>query len=168
MHLSDNVHNYNSHVNFLIYSIFCTFRCHGSQCVLLEFQILYALSTACNYSDFVPLITGFGVNGDALDRAIAWPDQSDIRVHCDTAEVNSVVTWYKSDGAPIGTANQNLRQTSYLNGTTLLQIASNRLVSYCDAGVFYCIVRNSRGLTQNRTFTLLFTGVFIILQLHTV
>ena len=113
-----------------------------------------------NYLDFVPIITGFGLNGDGFDRAIVWPNNSDVRVHCDTHDANVVVTWYKSDGAPVGTMDQNLRQVSYDDNTNVLQIASNRLVSYCDAGVFSCVVQNRRGQTQRRTFTLLFTGVF--------
>lgn len=111
-------------------------------------------------TDFVPLITGFGLNGDGFDKATAWPDQSDIRIHCDAADVTALVIWHKSDGSPVGTTDQNLRQTFYPNGTTVLQIASNRRVSYCDAGAFSCIVTNNRRQTQQRTFTLLYNGVF--------
>ena len=109
--------------------------------------------------DFVPLIIEFGLNGDGYDRATVWPDQSDIRIHCRSSISNNLnTTWYKSDGAPVGTVDRNLRQVSYADGTAILQIASNRQVTYCDAGVYFCVVSDDQGRTQRRDFTLQFTG----------
>ncbi len=109
--------------------------------------------------DFVSLITGFGLNGDDFDRATVWPGQSNIRIHCHAAKVSSRAIWYDNDGSPVGLTSRNLQQTFFPNGTTVLQIASDRLVSYCDAGVFTCVVSNEQGQTQRRNFTLLFNGI---------
>ena len=87
-----------------------------------------------------------------------WPDQTDIRIHCRSG-VSSNVMWVMSDGSPVGTADRNLRQVSNADGTVILQIASSRQVTYCDAGVYTCVVNDGQGRSEERDFTLRFTGI---------
>ena len=63
--------------------------------------------------------------------------------------------WYFSDGTPVGTTDRNVRQASYPNGTTILQIANGRALDYCDAGVYTCQAVSSTGEAQERDFKLL-------------
>lgn len=104
------------------------------------------------------MISRFGLYGDGLDRATVWPAQSDIRIHCDVRNNNLSVGWYYGNGTGIGLSDRNFRQVQYQNGTTVLQIASNRMLTYCDAGVYTCVVNNSQGESQRRNFSLLVTG----------
>jgi len=108
--------------------------------------------------DFVPVIYAFGINGDGFNRATVWPGDTDIRVHCCVSDTSVEVNWYDSEGTAVGTTDRNLRQVSYNNGTTVLQIASNREVSYCDAGIYTCVASTTRSNTHKRDFTLLFSG----------
>ena len=88
-----------------------------------------------------------------------WPDQTDIRIHCRSGVFSNNVTWINSDGSPVGTADRNLRQVSNADGTVILQIASSRQVTYCDAGVYTCVVTDDQGRSEERDFTLRFTGI---------
>ena len=107
------------------------------------------------YLDFIPFIIYFGINGDGFDRATKQLDsEGDISIHCDTGISNVTTNWYFSNGTLIGTTNRNIRQASYPNGTTVLQIANDRAVDYCDAGVYTCQAVSSTGEVQERSFNL--------------
>ena len=107
------------------------------------------------YLDFIPLIIYFGINGDGFDRATRQLDsEEDISIHCDTGISNVTTNWYFSNGTLVGTTDRNIRQASYPNGTTVLQIANDRAVDYCDAGVYTCQAVSSTGEVQERSFNL--------------
>ena len=106
--------------------------------------------------DFIPLIIYFGINGDGLDRATKQLDsEEDISIHCDTGISNVTTNWFFSNGTLVGTTDRNVRQASYPNGTTVLQIANNRPLDYCDAGVYTCRAVSSTDEVQERSFKLL-------------
>ena len=105
--------------------------------------------------DFIPFIIYFGINGNGFDRATRQLDsEGGISIHCDTGISNVTTNWYFSNGTLVGTTNRNIRQASYPNGTTVLQIANGRAVDYCDAGVYTCLAVSSTGEVQERSFNL--------------
>ena len=106
--------------------------------------------------DFTPFIIYFGINGNGLDRATKQLDsEEDISIHCDAGLSNVTTNWYFSNGTQVGTTDRNIRQASYPNGTTVLQIANGRALDYCDAGVYTCLAVSSTGEVQERDFKLL-------------
>ena len=54
----------------------------------------------------------------------------------------------------MGNSNRNIREGHYANGTAVLQIASNRQLSYCDAGIYTCMVNTTSGQVHRKNFTL--------------
>ena len=68
------------------------------------------------------------------------------------------ISWFLPDGTEVSTTDRNTRQGVYSNGTNVLQIASSRLLSYCDAGVYTCVATTSMDRVQKRNFTLQITG----------
>ena len=107
------------------------------------------------YLDFIPFIIYFGINGNGFDRATKQLEsEGDISIHCDTGISNVTTNWFFSNGTLVGTTDRNIRQASYPNGTTVLQIANDRAVDYCDAGVYTCQAVSSMGGVQERSFNL--------------
>ena len=80
------------------------------------------------YIDFTPFIVYFGIDGDGLDRRLN--SNEDISIHCSSGVSGVTTNWFFSNGTQVGTANQNIRQASYSNGTTVLQIANGRPLDY--------------------------------------
>ena len=107
------------------------------------------------FVDFTPFIVHFGINGDGFDRATKQLNsEEDISIHCDTGISGVSINWFFSNGTLIGTTDRNVRQASFPNGTTLLQIANGRALDYCDAGVYTCRAVSSTGEIQERNFRL--------------
>ena len=98
-------------------------------------------------------ISGFGILGDGFNRAMKSTFQRDLRVHCNTNDKNAEVDWLFTNGSKVGTTNRNFREGHHANGTTVLQIASNRRLSNCDAGVFTCVANCTNGI-EKKNFTL--------------
>ena len=119
---------------------------------------------------FELVIVRFGINGNGLDKETRFTYQRDVHVHCTPSHPdNATVDWYFSNGTKVGTSDRNIREGHYANGTAVLQIASNRRLSYCDAGVYTCLA-NVSGKTEERNFTLVINGktetVLIVWQLN--
>ena len=105
--------------------------------------------------DFTPFIIYFGINGDGLDRVTRQLNSMEvISIHCDTGISGVTTNWFFSNGTQLGTTDRNIRQASYPNGTTVLQIANGRALDYCDAGVYTCQAVSSNGQIQRRNFEL--------------
>ena len=95
----------------------------------------------------------FGLNGNGLDRVVTYTWRRDLRVHCRAGTNDAEIDWFFANGTKVGSSNQNLREGHYQNSTIVLQIASNRGLSLCDAGTYTCVA-NCSGVTQSRNFTL--------------
>ena len=114
------------------------------------------------------IITLFGINGDGLDRATRFTSSSNIHVLCGAIADGVQLDWFFENGTKVGTSNRNVREGHFENGTASLQIASNRRVSPCDAGVYACRANQSATerveqktfkLTVGSKFSLLYTLV---------
>ena len=55
---------------------------------------------------------------------------------------------------------RNFRAGHFPNGTAVLQIADNRLLSYCDGGTYTCVVNTTSGYFETRNFTLIINSKF--------
>ena len=113
-----------------------------------------SLSLSLSLSPDTNCLVGFGLNGDDLDRSVQYPWRRDLHIHCRAGTRNSEVDWFFANGTKVGTSDRNIREGHFQNGTTILQIASNRRVSLCDAGVYTCVA-NCSGLIETRNFTLI-------------
>ena len=114
------------------------------------FEVLFV-----SFLDFTPFIVYFGISGDGLDKATKRLDsEEDISIHCDAGITNVTTNWFFSNGTQVGATNRNIRQASYPNGTTILQIADGRPLDYCDAGIYTCQAVSSTGEIQERNFRL--------------
>lgn len=103
------------------------------------------------------IINFFGLNGNGLDRGIVTERQSDIHILCGSSLEGVQLDWYFSNGTKVGITNRNIREGHFPNGTTSLQIASDRRVTPCDSGVYSCRARqvnNETERTEQKTFTL--------------
>ena len=101
----------------------------------------------------------FGINGNGLTMEIRLIDSrfGRINIVCRTNNPAGVsVAWYFSDGTRIGNENANLNVRNN-PGITVLQIAENRPLTYCDGGVFTCIAdgTTSVGYVEEKNFTLI-------------
>jgi hypothetical protein len=111
-------------------------------------------------SGFDPIIVGFGIDGKGLDKDKAFTSQTNLRIHCSPSHpANSTVDWFFSNGTKVGITDRNIREGHYANGTTVLQIANDRRLSYCDAGVYTCKVNTTSGREHTKNFTLLINGM---------
>ena len=128
----------------------------------LPFIILHSLIVNCcntvshlslSFSPDSNCLVEFGPNGNGLDRLVTYTWRRNLLVHCRARTDNAEVDWFFANGTKIGSSNRNLRAGHYQNGTAVLQIASNRGVSLCDAGTYTCVA-NCSGVTQSRNFTL--------------
>ena len=123
-------------------------------CLLLQhIVIVQCISLSLSLSPDANCIVEFGLNGNGLDRVVTYQGRRDLRVHCRAGTSDADIDWFFANGTKVGSSNQNLREGHYLNGTTVLQIASNRRLSLCDAGTYTCVT-NCSGMTQSRNFTL--------------
>ena len=104
------------------------------------------------------MIVRFGINGNGLDKETRFTFERDIHIHCSASILdNATVDWFFSNGTKVGSSDRNIREGHFANGTTVLQIASDRLLSYCDAGVYTCVA-NVSGKTERKNFTLVING----------
>ena len=55
----------------------------------------------------------------------------------------------------MGNNDRNIREGHYANGTAVLQIASNRRLSACDAGVYMCVANMTSDKVERKNFTLI-------------
>ena len=111
-----------------------------------------------------PLIIGFGINGNGIDKVIKRTYQYGIQVHCTVSNDPSVTTtdWFFANGSKVGLADSNFREGHYNNGTTVLQIGTDRYLSYCDGGNYTCVVNTTSGRTEKRSFHLLINSMLLI------
>ena len=107
-------------------------------------------------------IVEFGVNGDGLDKVIRYTFQRDLRIHCRARSPGAEIDWFYTNGTKIGSNDRNFREGHYRNGTTVLQIASRRRLTTCDAGTYTCVANCSDGAVQSRNFTLVLSSKFSI------
>ena len=103
-----------------------------------------------------PLIVGFGVYGNDLDKVIRQTYNYGFEVHCTTSNDPNITTtnWYFANGTKVGIVSSNFREGHYGNGTTVLQIGVDRRLSYCDGGNYTCVVNTTSGRTERRSFRL--------------
>ena len=134
--------------------------------ILLVFQTLYL---GCVVPGIGPLITRFGINGDGLDRAIRYTYQRNVLIHCGTPHSDVQIDWYSPSGEKVGISNRNLREAHYNNGTTVLQIATFRRLSICDAGVYTCVANdtNNRRNSQRKNFILIIGSKLLLTVVNT-
>ena len=70
------------------------------------------------------------------------------------------IDWYFENGTKVGTSDRNIREGHFNNGTTSLQIASNRQLSLCDSGRYTCIA-NKTGKVEQKVFTLTINSKYL-------
>ena len=117
--------------------------------------VIECIITTLLSAGFDPIIVNFGINGNGLDKDTAFTSQTNLHIHCSPSHpADSTVDWFFSNGTKVGTSDRNVREGHYANGTAVLQIASNRRLSYCDAGVYTCKVNTTSGLEHRKNFTL--------------
>ena len=111
-----------------------------------------------------PLIIGFGINGNGIDKVTKQTYNSGIHVHCTVSSDPSIITtdWFFANGSKIGLSDLNFREGHYNNGTTVLQIGVDRSLTYCDGGNYTCIVNTTSGRTEKRSFHLLIRSMLIL------
>ena len=104
-----------------------------------------------------PLIIGFGINGDGIDKVTKSRYNYGIHVHCTVSNDPSITTtdWFFANGSKVGLVDANFREGHYNNGTTVLQIGTSRRLAYCDGGNYTCVVNTTTGRMQTRNFHLL-------------
>lgn len=111
------------------------------------------------------IITQFGINGDGLNRATRFEFQRNIHVLCGATEMGVELDWFFANGTKVGTTNRNVREGHFENGTASLQIASDRNLNLCDAGVYTCRAnQSSTGRIEQMTFTLIIGSKFSLTQ----
>ena len=103
-----------------------------------------------------PLIVGFGIYGNDLDKVTRSTFTYGFEVHCTTSNDPNITTtdWFFANGTKVGLVSSNFREGHYGNGTTVLQIGINRRLSYCDGGNYTCVVNTTSGRTERRSFRL--------------
>ena len=104
-----------------------------------------------------PLIIGFGINGDSVDKVTKQTYNYGIQVHCTVSNDPSITTtdWFFANGSKVGLVDSNFREGHYNNGTTVLQIGVGRRLTYCDGGNYTCVVNTTSGRIEKRSFHLL-------------
>ena len=131
--------------------------------VLYIFQVFHTLCLCFVVPGTGPLITRFGINGDGLDRAIRYTYQRNVLIHCGTPQSDVQIDWYSPNGEKVGITNRNLREAHYNNGTTVLQIATFRRLSICDAGVYTCVANDTSNRNSQRKNFILIIGSKLLL-----
>ena len=104
-----------------------------------------------------PIIIGFGINGNGIDKVTKRDYQNGIQVHCTVSNDPSITTtdWFFANGSKVGLVDSNFREGHYNNGTTVLQIGIDRQLTYCDGGNYTCVVNTTSGRMEKRNFHLL-------------
>lgn len=104
-----------------------------------------------------PLIVGFGVYGNGVDKVTRNSYNFGLEIHCTTRNDPSIIStdWYFANGTKVGLVDLNFREGHYGNGTTVLQIGLNRRLSSCDGGNYTCVVNTTTGHVEKRSFHLL-------------
>jgi hypothetical protein len=115
-----------------------------------------------------PLIIGFGINGDGIDKVTKQTYNSGIHVHCTVSSDPSITAtdWFFANGSKVGLSDLNFREGHYNNGTTVLQIGVGRALTYCDGGNYTCVVNTTSGRTERRSFHLLIRSMLILNLLY--
>ena len=131
--------------------------------VLYIFQVFQTLCLCFVVPGTGPLITRFGINGDGLDRDIRSTYERNLLIHCGTPQSDVQIDWYSPSGEKVGITNRNLREAHYNNGTTVLQIATFRRLSICDAGVYTCVANNTSNRNSQRKNFILIIGSKLLL-----
>ena len=118
---------------------------HDEACFTLFFYVVHD-----------PLIVGFGVYGNELDKVTRTTSTYGFEVHCTTSDDPSITTtdWFFANGSKVGLVSSNFREGHYGNGTTVLQIGIGRRLSYCDGGNYTCVVNTTSSRTEKRSFRL--------------
>ena len=116
------------------------------------------------HTDTGSLITQFGYYGDGRDILTVSTDryyQLGLPIFCTPRNrTHSQADWFFSDGTRIEVGNRNRRVGHHSNGTAVLLFAEERYrLSYCDAGMYTCIVTSTTGLNEARNFTLIINGI---------
>ena len=105
------------------------------------------------------LITEFGINGDGIDKVMRYLYSSTIYVHCTPRNdviTNATAEWFFENGTRVGTRSGSThREQQYTNGTIVLVVGFDSLLSYCDGGFYTCVVNSTSGRNEKRTFHLL-------------
>ena len=111
-----------------------------------------------------PLIIGFGINGNGIDKVTKQTYNSGIHIHCTISNDPSITTtdWFFANGSKVGLSDLNFRERHYNNGTMVLQIGVGRSLTYCDGGNYTCIVNTTSGRTEKRSFHLLIRSMLIL------
>ena len=110
-----------------------------------------------------PLIIGFGINGNGIDKVTKQTYNSGFNVHCTVSSDPSITTtdWFFANGSKVGLSDLYFREGHFNNGTTVLQIGVDRSLTYCDGGNYTCIVNTTSGRTEKRSFHLLIRSMLI-------
>ena len=122
--------------------------------IILHHAFLYYLWSITVHD---PLIIGFGIDGDGIDKATKREyDYGPIQVHCTVSNDPSITTtdWFFANGSKVGLVDSNFREGHYNNGTTVLQIGIDRQLTYCDGGNYTCVVNTTSDRMEKRSFYL--------------
>jgi len=99
------------------------------------------------------IIDFFGVSGNDKRDKITLYSSSSLMVFCGSQQTGVNFDWFFSNGTKVGTANRNVREGHYANGTTVLQIGRFGRVTWCDADTYVCRAnQTATGRVQQKTF----------------
>lgn len=88
--------------------------------------------------------------------------ESDLQIFCGSNLPGVQLDWFFSNGTKVGNNNRNIREGHFPNGTTSLQIASDRSLSPCDSGVYICRANQSEaGRAEQKSFNLTIDSEFL-------
>ena len=122
-----------------------------------QFYIVICIPSCCNLCvAHDPLIIGFGINGNGIDKVTRSRYNYGIHVHCTVSKDPSIITtdWFFANGTKVGLVDVNFHEGHYINGTTVLHIGTGRRLTYCDGGNYTCVVNTTSGRMQKRSFYL--------------
>ena len=69
--------------------------------------------------------------------------------------MNVSIGWYFANGTEVGTSSlSSVTQERDSNGTAVLEIGSSRGLTYCDGGMYTCVVNTTSGRSEKRVFHL--------------
>ena len=142
---------------------------------VLYFTCIHKIATSCmvymmiiNFHAYTSaegnrtLITGFGINGNGIDKVTRYFYGSRVYVQCTTGgeeSVNASIGWYFANGTAVGTSSlSSVTQERDSNGTAVLEIGSSRGLTYCDGGMYTCVVNTTSGRSEKRVFHLRIGG----------
>ena len=99
------------------------------------------------------IIDFFGISGnDNRDKATIG-SYSSLVVFCGSQLSGVKFDWYFSNGTKVGTANRNVREGHFDNGTAVLQIGRFGRVTSCDADTYVCRAnQTATSRVQQKTF----------------